>query len=130
MIEKAINTLMENDAGIGALAGNRIYPVILPQNATQPCITYQRDGSERSSTFNSGQIDFVGATFQIDAWGESYSAARTLGDAIRSALMNYSGTVASVAINNIRMIADLDQYEDEPKLYRHSMSFIVWHTET
>lgn len=129
MIENALVSILEDDAGIGAIAGDRIYPVILPQNPTAPCITYARDGTQRDVTFDEGQTDFVGSTFQIDAWGESYSDARTLGAAIQTALQNYSGTVDGIVIQTARITADVDIYEDSVELFRYSMAWIIYHNE-
>ncbi len=75
-------------------------------------------------------VGLVAATIQIDAYAETYAAARSLAEAIRSALQRFSGTVASVEIQSVFMgSGPLDFYEEPVEAYRVSQDYLFWHRE-
>lgn len=129
MIESGLYSFLSGNTNFSAVAGNRIYPVILPQNATFPCITYRIEGDERGFNFSDGQEGFVGASIQIDAWGESYKSAKALAEILRSELMNYSGLMGSVSVNRVFVDTPIDIYEDRVERFRSSRLFLIWYKE-
>jgi hypothetical protein len=50
MIEAALRAVLIAHPDVAALAGGRIYPLILPQNPTLPAIAYQRISNLADST--------------------------------------------------------------------------------
>jgi hypothetical protein len=138
MIGEAIHALLSGDAGVSAIAGSRIYPLMIPQHVygdatKQPCIVYQRVGVARQPLF-CGTDRTVNAAVQIDTYARSYERTLTLATAVRDALMDYSGAVSiatspvsSIAIKKILLDSEFDLLDIEPGLYRVSMTYSVWH---
>jgi hypothetical protein len=97
MIEKGLVAFLKADVGTTALAGNRVFPLKVPQGVPfpvppsdlvhGPCITYQRLSTERGMTLN-GPTGKCRVIIRLDAWGrgdEGYIAAKNLAEAIRAA---------------------------------------------
>ena len=91
--------------------GNRIYPMVLPQNVQYPAATYQRISAPRVSAFRR-DVEPVEATIQVDVYsqrGSGFPAHVTLTEAVRAALQRQSsGTVIDMMLETER-----DDYEDE-----------------
>jgi len=133
VIEEAVRKIMVDDAGIGALAANRIYPHILPQDATLPAITWQRISGAHLEDMG-GEDLLARPRIQVNCWGASYSDASDLRDAVRTALVDYTGTVLGVVIRIISLEDDGDLFEPavsskEKRRFGRRMDFMVWHEE-
>jgi len=129
VIEAGLVSFLGADAGVSAIVGARVYPMILPQSPTYPAITYTRNSVERSSVMEEGQIGFVSADIQVDAWAASYSGAKALWQAIKDAVQNYQGLMGTTAVHRAMIVGDLDAYEPDVGAYRCSMTLSIWHTE-
>jgi len=101
MIEKDLFSTLKNVC-------DRVYPIMLPEGATYPAITYQviYDGANQS--FNSGSYMSRDVRFQIDVFSKSYSEAKSLKEQIVEAVIGL----------NAGSISSQDIYEDELKAYR------------
>lgn len=133
VIEEAVQKIMVDDAGIGALAANRIYPQILPQGATLPAITWQRISGSHLEDLG-GEDILAHPRLQINCWAATVSAASDLRDAVRAALVDYTGVVLAVVISHISLEDDGDLFEPsvsskEERRFGRRLDFIVWHEE-
>lgn len=133
MIEAALVELLTGDTALGALIGDRLFPVVIPEQVDSeslkhPAVVYQRIGTSRSVTFcrTSG---LVAANFQIDCYSKSYLVGRQVAAAVRVALLDFTGTVGGVHIDRVMLSADFDSLDPDPGLYRASQTFDVWHWE-
>lgn len=129
-VEAAIYTLLKDAAGVSALAGTRIYPILAPQDSAYPLITYQRISGARWRTFD-GPSGKAQPRFQLDVWATSYAGANALAKAVRDALDGYSGTVATVRIGGVALETDQDRIDTstDPKLFGVTMDFMITHDE-
>ncbi|MFA5546647.1 MAG: DUF3168 domain-containing protein [Sphaerochaetaceae bacterium] len=127
MIEQAIRYILVNDATVKAIT-TRCYPVTLPQSPTYPLILYTKISGDRDHVLQ-GASGMAHPRFQIDAWAETYTAAKTLADAIREALDGYRGTASGTRIGSCLIDSERDIYESEIKIYRVSQDYLVWHDE-
>jgi len=119
MIEHAIYSILSNDAGVSAIT-TRIYPIMLPQNATYPAISYQVTEDTEISTFD-GQGTFQTISLEVDAWSDTHAGMLALADAIKTAIKNYSGTVSSNTIDQIKIDSTVTVYEDQVEKYRKTL---------
>ena len=124
MAEQAIHNQL---ATVTAL-GDRIYPLVLPQNVEYPAATFQRISAPRVSAFGE-DIEPVEATIQVDVYSQrskGYAAFQTLAEAARVALQRQaSGDGIQTFLD-----ADRDDYEDDTDLYRKSYDVRAWYRET
>lgn len=118
VLEPKIYTVLSGSSAVSAVVSARIYPLVLPQDVTLPAITYVR--------ISGGQVNSMGGysglenpRMQIDVWGATYTAAKTLAALVHAA-MSAATTFSAL------LISDMDLYEDDTKIYRVSMDFSVW----
>lgn len=111
MIENALYNLLKNNADVAALAGSRIYPAIAPEDTDAAYIVYQCISAPRDHTLT-GSSSLVQARFQLSCWSGTHDGVKSLKDAVRSALDNFSDTepVTSIDIQCIH-------FEDEGDLF-------------
>ena len=128
-IEEGLYDYLSSDVGVSALLSSRIYPGTLPQNWTAPAISYQRISGERNRIL-SGPDDRATPRIQIDCWADSYSGARALAEAVRSAIDGYAGLMGTTQVGSVVLESDTDFYEPDTNVYHVSMDFWISHIET
>ena len=128
-IEEGLYSYLSTNVGVSALVSTRIYPGTLPQNWTNPAISYQRISGVRVRNL-SGPAGRATPRIQIDCWAESYSGAKALATAVRSAMDGYAGLMGSTRVGSVVLESDLDFYEPDIAVYRVSMDFWISHIET
>lgn len=133
IIEEVLSTILENDAGVGALCGDRIYPQVIPQGGTVPAVTYDRTSGERIRALD-GVDGVASPRFEFICWAATYLAAVELKNAVRAALEGYTGTILGVSILFINLTDTSDIVDASPgqanrRRFGRRMNFDVWHTE-
>lgn len=118
-LEPKIFTALTGDTGVSAIVGSRVYPVVIPQKAALPCVTYLRVSGPQEMSL-SGHSGLESVRVQVDAWAESYETAKSLASAIQSALLGASTFAVTSA-------SDRDLFEDETGVFRVSTDFHVKH---
>jgi len=131
IIEEALYAYLTNYAELTALVGDRIYPVILPQNTTLPAVTFQRISGIREYS-QSGPSGLAHPRFQFSCWAEKYEEAKAVAEQIRLALEGYKGMMGGsdgVRVDAIYVEDDHDIYDPETKEYHVALDAIIWHEE-
>lgn len=115
MKENDIHAALASGSPAPTSAGDRVYPVLMPQGVGMPAIRYQRVGVASTSSLDgdSGK-DLV--RFQIDCFAETYAAVKALAVEVRTAL---------TAIGAL-FVSDIDGYEADAKLYRETLDYSIW----
>ncbi len=137
MIETDLPAFLAADAQIKArvVTGSfrRIFPLIIPQHAfdetaKQPCLVYRRSGATRQPLFC--QTDkLIAASFQLDAYAREYIDAIQLGNAVRKALVDYSGAMGSTTVARVFLEFEADFEDPEPGLFHVSQTYTFWYFE-
>jgi len=127
MIESALRSILITDDTVKAIT-TRCYPIAIPQSPTYPLILYTRITGMRDHVLQ-GPSGAAHPRFQVEAWAETYTVAKSLASAIRVALDGYSGTVLGVVIGSILIDSERDIYESEIKIYRVISDWYIWHKE-
>ncbi len=128
-IEEALYSHLTNDAGVSALVGNRVYPLMAPQDAALPHLVYQRISSPRLRS-HGGPSGLAHPRFQITATAGSYSAARSLANAVRASLDGFRGTMGGgVSVGASFLDNEADGYQDVADTYTVRLDVILWHQE-
>ncbi len=127
-IEDGIADYMENHAGISALVGNRIYPMVLPDEATYPAIVYQKISGLMVAS-HSGNSGLGNPRFQISCWGETYPVAKALSRQVKLAFHGYKGAMGDITCQAAFVDAELDDMDQQTKLFRVMIDVLLWHAE-
>lgn len=92
-LETDLWTLLTTDSAVRALAGERLYPLLIPQDLTTPALAYQVISAPGQYTHDQGDIGLIRARVQITGQASSYSTLHALLEAVRAAVTGYAGTV-------------------------------------
>lgn len=127
-IEASLYTILSGAGGVTALAGTRIYPLLIPQEAALPALAYQRISGRRTMAHD-GPITLTRARVQITCVAETYSQAKSLAAAVQAALDGYRGTVGSHAILHAFLDNDLDEYGETTELPAVRQDYLILYKE-
>lgn len=134
-LEGALAEHLRN-AELTAAAGNRIYPLLAPDHARLPYITYQRIESVHERAMG-GPIGLAHARIQVDCWAATYAGVKQLANGVRRTLDGLDADIGPVASRTRVNAAFIESQSDdvEPatggqrRVYHVSMDFTVWHRE-
>lgn len=104
---------------LSSLAAGKVYPLVAPEKVTAPFIVYSRLASIPENTLDGGStIDLI--RIQVDTYANTYSAAKSLAESVRSAM---EGALVKGTLQT-----DQDLFEPDLKFYRISQDYYVWQT--
>lgn len=129
-IDEALFAHLSGNAGVSALVSTRIYPVVLPQGATLPAVTFMEVSAPKIRTMG-GRLG-GSPRFQITCWATTPSGARGVSDAILDALDHYSGTMGGGGgVNVLSSFEDnaQDDYDPEFKKFKRILDYIITYQE-
>lgn len=106
-IEEALYSLVTTDTAVAALISTRFTPIEVPQKSSLPAASYQVITTPREYD-QDGPAGFASPRIQITITGQTYAEAKSVGNAIRSAINGYRGTVLSVVIFGIFLENEYD----------------------
>lgn len=98
---------LSNDEKIKKIVGNKIYPVILPQNLVLPAIVYSSVLTNYDSALQ-GDTGFVRQTIQIVSHAKTYKEARELSRLIKKIIQNLHGNMGGVFIEAVFIKTDYE----------------------
>lgn len=110
MIEESLYEYLRDDASVYAVCGGRVYPLVAPERAAKPHITYQITQQDRDRVWR-GPTGMVRATIQIDCWSETQRGARQLAELVRLAFDNYRGNLGDHNVQVAKLVNALDAWE-------------------
>jgi hypothetical protein len=127
-IASGIFELLKADAGVSAVVGGRIFPVLLPEGPTLPAITYQRVGGTSDPTFDSSGYQRL--RIQFDVFGAKYKDADAGREAIREALNGASEITLSdgTVLDNANLIQSADYFMEYPRSFRCMSEYYLYFT--
>ena len=137
MIETDLPAFLAGDAGIGALvvSGNlkRVFPLMIPQHTFKettklPCLVYRRVSTQRQPLFCRTD-SLVQGSFQLDAYAPEYEKALQLAEALRKALIDFTGQMGATFVDRVFLEFEADFEDPEPGLYHISHTYTVWYLE-
>ena len=131
VLEEGIAAFLIADATIGAVVDNRIYPLMIPQGAILPCLTYQRISTPRIVTHQSSGAtgDLTNPRFQFDAWGVTQKEVKAISDALRAVLHGKRGAMGGVTIRAAIAENEEPEFDPDSELYRSRSDYIIWQEE-
>lgn len=133
-IESALILYLREDTGVASLVNDRIYPLVAPQRAELPLLTYQRVDGERIRTL-AGPTGSAHPRLQINCFATTYRDAKTLAEAVRLALDGLADTTMDdVSVASVGLLNEIDMTEspvsgEEIPVSHIAMDFEIWHAE-
>ena len=130
MIETALYTLLDNDAGLAAIVGDRIYPVEAPEGAARPLLVYSVVSSVSEPAFGADSALKRSRFTLLAASDDSALDAATTARAALAAVRRYRGTVGGITIQDIFVENDGTDFRDpQGKIWYRAADIIIHHLE-
>ena len=117
-VGKYIYSVLAADAGVSALVGSKIYPVIIGEKVALPAIQYMVDAvpkdtqKDKASDYDKETVVFH---FWADALqgGNGYDSVCNIDAAVRTALDFVSGTAAGVTVEHCHYDGSKDVFTED-----------------
>lgn len=106
LLEAIYSYLVKNES-LKSKVGDKIYPVLLPQDCTLPAIVYAPVVANYSSA-HQGDTGFVKQTVQITCHATTFKEARKLSRVIKKLLQDYRGDMSGLFIEAVFIKTDFD----------------------
>lgn len=133
-IKAGLYSFLTGSTPIAAVVGTRVYPMLVPQGAAYPAITYQIVSNNHiRSHGGSSQLAYV--RVQINSWAATAAAADSLQELIRNRMDGYAGTMGSVTVQSCFLDGERDAFEPSPgdeadRIYGYRQDFTIAYTES
>lgn len=127
-LEAGIYAHLCTDSDVATLVSTRIYPLLVPQDATLPAIAYQRISGPRDHC-HTGATGLAFARVQLTYVAASYDGAKVLGEAVRAAMDGLRGSLGAVQIGSCMLDNERDDWAVafEKPVVRHD--YLIWYQE-
>lgn len=133
LIETGLMTFLLSKSGITSLVGQRIHYVQAPQDVAAPYLVLQKISGPRIES-NDGNSKLASPRFQITAFAAKYGTAKTVIEAVRTALQGYQGMMggqSGVYVHGAHLEDETDLDPGERSgLYGVSADYFIWHKES
>ena len=91
MISTALITILRENADVLSTFADRIFPVIVPQGQTMPCLVYAVNSHSQDET-TSNPYAYTTATVKISVYATNYTDCETYHQYVYDALQNYDSS--------------------------------------
>jgi hypothetical protein len=132
--EAVLRSALIADAGVNALIGSRIYPLLAPASTSLPFVVWRRSGINREQTLGPPMgVPRVSVEYTIFA--TTYYSARNVADAMRRALDGYGGILDNVEVKQSSLEDESDDLatlegSETPDAYSVTQTYDVMWQET
>jgi len=129
-LKSTIYTILQADASVFGLVGNRVYPAKSPQDPVMPCVVYQTISCVRDST-QDGLSGYVTTRVQFDCLSRTAVQADELAKKVVQALCEPHPSPASGNVQIFSAFADdqRDEWSDELEVHVTSVDIMFEHAE-
>lgn len=127
-IQNHIYTRLSTYAGLTALVGTRIYPVVAPESPAYPLVIFDLIAPNKPKTSGGTSGNHIEALYQVSCWADTYASARAVAAQIVAALEDYAGTSDSTTIQMCYYESEREDFEPTTKKYSIPIDFTIWYT--
>jgi len=130
-LETSLVTAISADPLLSGRIGSRIYPLVVPQDATLPAIAYQViTGS--GILAHDGPTSLNNKRVQFACVGATYAAAADLADALAALLRGFKGQLGSAGVQ-VEFAEDVNQHDgfvdEQPAGYVRYLDVMFLHKD-
>lgn len=96
----ALYAILSGAAGVAAIAGDRIYPGVVPQQDAWPALSFVRLDEDQESAMGA-DTSAQETAFEITATAADYDTAEALHEAVRAACRRSRGPLGGLQVDDI-----------------------------
>jgi len=131
--KEALFAYLKTKPSVTTIAGNRIYPLVLPQDETRPSLVYQvisRTGNHHLL----GPAGLPQTRLQITSNAATPTLATNLADGVRLALDGFRGFWGNVEVTGCEKENEVDDFEEpidasDQGVFRVVQDYLIFHRE-
>ena len=126
-IEEALSAYLNSKTEITNIVGDRIYPIVLPQNPTYPALTYFKVSGPAWH-----DVDIAYPRFQLSSWGEDYADVKVLAGAVKEVMQRFKGIMGGaqgVKVSQVVYENELDLFDPETGTYHIPADYKIIYRE-
>lgn len=128
--EKVVASLINAASGVTSIVGTKIYAVLADQASDAPFVVFWKEGARREGVITMNGPGVVYATMSVQCVALDYATLKTLGEAVRAALVGQFGVISGVTVNSIEAGDEGPDFADpELQLYAQTLQFLITHQE-
>lgn len=105
-IEEALRTYLLTKTALTTLVGTRIVADGIFGTTQTPCVVFFKVSDVKSHTHD-GISDLENPVFQFSAYSDVKTTTRSIANAIRDALCDYTGTLSGVTVQYIKLLNEI-----------------------
>jgi hypothetical protein len=128
-IEEAFTTYLLAQSELTALIGTRLEPEEIPQFDALPAVVYIKISDVKNHTL-AGQSELESPVFQFTVFASSRAGARAVTNQLKTAFVDYSGTLSGIVIQKIELQSEstgLEKSSDGTvKVYTEDLEFQIF----
>lgn len=117
---------LQADSALSELVSDRIYPVLRPEGAALPALTYHVISRDPQNNLDGADSSLRAQRVQVDVWAKKHSDVLAIAAQVRSRLGTAATNFRSVELPS----SGLDDYEPDTRLYRRLLEYTCWYRET
>ena len=122
LIEQRVYDLLKNDATVASLVGTRIYPVVIPEQTTYPCISFQTISDRGITTLNNDLPTLNFKRIQINIWSATYGNCKVLEERIKTIVYTQNSN-ADYIEGKVETVRDTN--DQELKIFGTSLDILT-----
>lgn len=129
-LEESLYAYLKTHAGLNALVGTRIYPLILPQPPTLPAVTYFKISRVNQRTMGNPTDVLKRVRVQFSCWATTYAGAKAIAEQVMAALQDFRGEMGGtggVQVLDGDVINEQDLYETDTGIYHVPVDVLILH---
>lgn len=119
-VEETFRDWLVADSGVTSLVGTRIYPVVAPNGADLPFCVFTKVSDVPVVGLDTASEGVRFARIQVSCFGDRYSEAKDVAEAIRQALDGNGSAVRDNA---------LDLYDEDTRTHYEVVDYMVAHSD-
>lgn len=131
-VEKVTNYLLSNDAGVSALVGKSIYPVVVPKGI-QPnkYIVYQIVSNiPRPTIDGSNTLKLYNARVSVSIGASDYATLKQIVQAVRDAVHLQRGSIADASVISAQLILEgPEDFDEGSNVFFQPLDFLIIYKE-
>jgi len=124
MLGTEVYTILSNSSDLTAIVSDKIYPVVIDQNAAAPMVVFHT--TTRPVYSGSGLVNDE-SEVRILAFSEGYDEAVLITKAVRNALELYRGEINGTVIKSVKLSSIDEDYDAQDDMFVHRLVFNVTH---
>lgn len=119
-----ISAILNAASGVTSIVSNRIYPVVIAQNATYPAIAYSCRYTPADPNKTQVETAYL-CIATIVCWATTYTVCENMDIAVNAALNFVEGTTAGVTVTGCEYQGSEDGMDDKNEFFFRATTYEI-----